>query len=250
MKFKLLFKNTAPFKCTTNRMRNSTKIKAMEIYEWSRKAQFEIVCFVETGLDDRVPADRKVLCPKSYKIARRDRSKLNSERGRGGGVLIATKTNFICENIECDETIEILAQKIQCDSLTMYLVVSYIPPEMKTRETFEKHIAVVTKIKQQSGNNPLILCGDFNMETIQYEPYENYARPTNLREIKKKYLHFVTSLEVIGLFQINTASNGYNRFLDLIFTDMPGSFRILNGTAPNLPVTEKKIHREIIVEFN
>lgn len=177
-------------------------------------SDFDIVAFCETWLSEDICSSEFI--PDNYTVLRCDRDFAVAGRSRGGGVLIAVKTDFICERLVLANdykltfpTLDLLACKVQMGSIVIIFVVLYIPNTPSCNE-----LLVVLGLLEEIclGHEHVFVCGDFNIPT--------YVRMSPSDPLFNSLSNF---LDFAGIRQCNFVKNSDDRLLDLVMTALPCS---------------------------
>jgi hypothetical protein len=122
------------------------------------------ICLSETWLCDSFYDSELGLS--NYIIFRCDRNSLTSNFCRGGGVLIAIRTDIVCTALpSIVNNIEHLFVKF-CISNTTFVICSvYFPPNSPI-SIYESFLSAVQSILLLHPNCTFIFCGDFNLSDI------------------------------------------------------------------------------------
>lgn len=174
----------------------------------------------------------------TYQVFRKDRKFGIVEQTRGGGVLLAVRSDIHCETIDCEyldlsfPSIDILICKCFLYNKHIFIVVVYIPPALEASnmrlflDAFEQLDFLQDK--------PIIIFGDFNVPSFV---------DTSARDGCKLALdNFITFFE---FHQHNNVLNLNNRLLDLVFSNV--ACRVSRDKCPLLP--EDLHHPALIVEI-
>ena len=125
--------------------------------------------FTETWLLPCI-SDSELFDSDVYTVFRCDRSRLNSRKNRGGGVLIAVKPCFKSEllNVPNSCHLEIVFVKVYVHSLVFFISCLYIAPDLPVSVLDDYSVAFdhFLNIASQSVNARIIVAGDFNLSDI------------------------------------------------------------------------------------
>lgn len=180
------------------------------------------ICLTETWLDGTV-LDPELFC-NNYIVYRCDRSKLNSLKSRGGGVLISVDKSFSSAAVPLkNSSVEMLCVKISANSQSCYVFNVYLPPD----SVIDKYIAfidnVTSIISEANPSDQFIITGDFNLPEINWTPSNddelNHLVPCDANSEKAKY--FAEAVSMLSMCQVNSTMNHMHRILDLVLTDSP-----------------------------
>ena len=202
-----------------------------------------VIVFTETWLKPSI-LNTEVLST-SYSIYRRDRD------SKGGGILIAVKSNFFSELILLpynfdNFNIEFLAIRLKFFSKTFFITCSYIPPHSDESIYFLHTRAITFVSTLLTEDDYLIVCGDFNLANIAWTVDEDDCclHPSS----KTLWIcDFFGKLSDCGLNQINFIKNPFNNILDLFFVDST-SFVIKQCSPLSLP--EDIFHPTLSLSLN
>lgn len=226
--FKLYFQNVNGLRCKQN-----------DLYEAVCDSDYDCIVLVETRLSRNILSSK--LFPDYYEVFRHDRSKLNSSKKSGGGVLIAMHKRFNCRLLESNERIEHVAVEVNItDELPIVISNSYIPPKFPV-VAYTEHLNTIIW-ESASINVPILVLGDFNLPNIRWEHQGN-------RMICQTKNNFVNSLHSKKLDQINSICNDNRRMLDLIFTNMRKLWTVKRATAVLIEEKELNNHKAVVVEL-
>lgn len=230
--------------------------KANMMFDASRRSENDLFILVETHLNENIQ-NSKIFCPKKFSVKRTDRKKnLNNNKELGGGVAIAfRKDKFECEEIILENTTEILAIKIiNSFQKPLFLVACYARNASNDigifchKNVLSRQLKAIREIVKMAEQNPVFICGDFNMRSVEYRKHEqnNYMIPENIKE--RHFKNFIESLNALGLEQINCIPNNNGKYLDLVFTNEFKACSVYKPKDVLLPDTEIH-HTETVIEF-
>lgn len=198
------------------------KTKLTELYTKSLCSNSSCICLTETWLDETV-LDSELFC-NNFIVYRCDRSVYNSEKSRGGGVLIAAEKSISSIKITLKySTVEMICVKLSSNGQSCYVFNVYLPPDALLAK-YEACIDNITSVLDDAAPcEQFIIVGDFNIPEINWTPTcdekLNFMVPFNTTSEKAKY--FTESISFLSMFQVNFTSNSLNRILDLVLTDSP-----------------------------
>lgn len=179
------------------------RTKTQEIFTSVVDSEYDLIGLVETWLHDGIQDGE--LFDDNYQVFREDRDPKKTNKGRGGGLLLAVKNNFICEkiNLVCtDKSVELLCIKISLRPKPLYVYVIYIPPSLNS-STYESLFNLL-ETSIFSSNSNFVIMGDLNL---------NENNPNIMRS-------FDIFCNLIGGTQGNTITNINNRMLDVVISDL------------------------------
>jgi len=145
-----------------------------------------------------------------------DRNHNTNTGSRGGGVLIAVKSNFkatlIKTDVDCVEQIFIL---LTFKSVSVVIGTVYLPPQ-SSLQNYELHSICVEKLIFDINPNHVILCGDYNIPKTSWSFDDLGLKSSNTTSAPATIIS--DSFAFLNLFQCNTISNTYGELLDLVFS--------------------------------
>lgn len=210
-----------------------TKISRLRLILSS--CDYDVLVFTETWLRDDI--DSTEISP-DYTFFRCDRSRVNSQHARGGGVLIAVKHHLRCEMFplsDCDQ-LEQVAVRMKLDNRSLYIITIYIPPN-SSADRYSAHAnAVQGLVNSVSADDIVLSVGDFNLPNLRWQMDDelNGYIPSNASSEQEKSL--IETLFATGLRQVNNFENINNRLLDLVFVSLPELLDLVQPPAPLLPI--------------
>lgn len=173
-----------------------------------------------------------------YNVYRRDRESTCSKKHSGGGILIAVRNHIGTirqTSWECgaeDLWLSIVPSKPGNRFPVLHLCLCYLPPDITMKDITNFHHNTQRVILSSALGDSFLLLGDFNTGAITWENGgENCGLiPTNPLDHKASLL--VETTNVCNLTQFNAIPNKNNRFLDLVFSTLPGSSIAVRETEP------------------
>lgn len=198
-------------------------------------ADYDFIALVETWLSNDVKNSE--LLPAHYNAVRCDRDFAETNTTRGGGVLLAFKTDYNVEPLDLSEfiniipLIDILGCKCSNKYSSLFIYVLYIPPRVTSIELelfFESFELLISNQKN------ILILGDFNVTH-----FVNIDLNDSKSQVIRNFLEFT------GMNQVNHTLNVHGRLLDLVVTDM-----LCDTFREILPLIEEDgYHPAIIVNF-
>ncbi len=172
----------------------------------------------------------------------------------GGGVLIATKDDLICEEIPVDTPCEMVAMKIHLAQHQPLIVISAYRPTNRDVEYDENLCQAIQTVVHNHPNAAIWAAGDFNLPDVNWnmDTIEGHRYPLAISE------NFINMANDLGLTQVVDFPTRESNTLDLFFTNrltlvnrsepLPGIsdheivFIDSNVTAKRQKPTRRKIH--------
>ena len=190
----------------------------------------------------------------SYDVFRRDRI-LVPPMTRGGGLMLAVRSNFQSREISLREQDDCIEQicvavtfgKQSTDVNEIVFILSYIPPS-SSFEIYSKHINnIIFIVNSLSYHQTPCVLGDFNIGDVcwKYNSNEKSLIPLNIKTNIETLI--CDSLYDLNMFQINFILNGINRILDLIFIRNDFIFEICKSDL--LLLNESVHHKALLMKF-
>lgn len=213
-------------------------------------SDYDVIALTETWLKQSV--DNTELFGNSYFVYRCDRSSLNSNFKRGGGVLIAVKSCFSSQSVEFTtcSNLEIAIVKIVINRISIFILCLYIPSG-SPRIIYDNVLSALNEFfnKTLIGiNDLLLLCGDFNLPYCKWMPhgeFPNVLVPSGT----ESDLDFLNSIHSHGLFQINNVSNFMGTLLDLVFLNTYDDVSVTVNDFPLVNIDKFHLPFEVILSF-
>lgn len=133
-------------------------------------SSYDIFAFTETWLNDNT-LSQQIFGP-SYVVYRLDRSRQNSNKLSGGGVLLAVNSKLVSRELFAPDgrTVEQIWATISLDNRKIYIGNCYIPPDLTNDSAvMNRYILSIHWItKQMDINDNILLLGDFNLPCISW----------------------------------------------------------------------------------
>lgn len=221
------------------RTKNST------VFMSTSQMDHDVIVLVETWLNADFN-DGEFFDTNMYRVFRKDRDFASIGCTLGGGVLIATKkhlTAMLVDMPNCESTLDQLCIRLAGDNVSLYIIVSYIPPN-SNYELYNAHVQNIFKLAPSNDCDGCLVFGDFNLSKIVWSYAPNYHSmfPSNVNSPLE--INFIDTVCSVPLRQINSFKNGLGRILDLVFISDNVKFSI--DECPN-PITAPDIHHVPLV---
>lgn len=190
-----------------------TKLKNLEVSV--EKQEYDIIVLVETWLNDDIFDGE--LGMTNFIIYRCDRSKATSDCDRGGGVMIAVRSNYTSKRIISKlGNIEHIFVIVTIDRMKILICAAYLPPQLSINH-YESLSLTIEEIYDTSGCNYMILCGDFNLPGEYWNDSGCFVQGQGSVSHQARCISDMATY--LNLKQYNNIPNSHGRFLDLIFSD-------------------------------
>ncbi len=185
--------------------------KQAELHLFVSECKPDIILGTESHLDKDI-SDGEAF-PQEYHIHRKDRNKY------GGGVFIAVSKQLnSCECTELNNSSESIWVKIQCKNQPwLFVGAHYRPPNGDIQPVIEL-TSTLTKITQEHPASNIILGGDFNLPSIDWEQASVKDKPQYGNNLNTA---FMDMLNTLGLSQMVSIPTRLSNTLDLLITNNP-----------------------------
>ncbi|XP_055527958.1 uncharacterized protein LOC129720502 [Wyeomyia smithii] len=188
-------------------------------------SEYDVIVLTETWLDDCILSPQ--LFGSSFTVLRMDRSRVNSRKSRGGGVLIAVSSRHCCciDPAPISNTLEQLWVKIQLDRSSVSIGVLYLPPDRQNDlDVIQTHADSIGSVISRL--NPLdiaVLFGDYNQRELHWVPSESSGLvvDTSRSRLTAAGSALYDAFCFNGLTQTNPVKNARARTLDLVLVNEP-----------------------------
>lgn len=181
---------------------------------------YDVIVLSETWLDDCILSSQ--LFGSNYSVFRTDRSALNSDKGRGGGVLIAVSSRISCsvDSAPVSNQLEQLWVKIVLPRNNVSIGVIYLPPDKKNDiDTIQRHIESIGAVHSHLHENDMaMLFGDYNLSDVHWtsDANDNVFVDLTRTRLNPASSTLLDGFCFHGLSQVNTIVNSGGRTLDLV----------------------------------
>lgn len=195
---------------------------------------FDSIALQESWFNSEVHS-QEVIHSTDFSINRRDRSEFDNTRNAGGSAVTFVKTEFTVEEIRLlvATITEFVATKITRTTKSIYLINCYLPPNRKQEKMYNEITLIVQEIRNNDSQANIILLGDFNYPSIEWEYSDEGALYLTPRDVhySKREMKFINTIADLRLCQINHLRNSRGRYLDLVFAD---SYETTECFGPNM----------------
>jgi len=203
---------------------------------------YDVIILTETWLSSDVHGSELGL--NGYQIFRIDRNSLNSNYSRGGGVLIAIKsdikTSLICTNFNKLEQVYTL---LSINSFKIHIGAVSLPP-VSTLPVFEAHTSSIEHLISSTNPTSNLICADYNLPLIKWSKSNQsfFASGT----MSQTSTHLIDSFSYYNFYQLNQVPNACGCLLDLVFS----SFDTPSVQLANTPiVSPDSYHPPMFISF-
>ncbi|XP_062703532.1 uncharacterized protein LOC134285984 [Aedes albopictus] len=187
------------------------------------EAEYDVIVLTETWLDDVISSTQ--LFGNAYTVYRTDRSRLNSRKTRGGGVLVAVSSSlqFCIDPSPVSNRLEQLWVKVHLDGFDVSVGVLYLPPDYKN-DLFliQQHLESIDSIMSGlSQHDYALLFGDYNHSEMLWLPSEDGGLKLDTRgsNLTGPGSILYDGFCFHNLTQINSVKNANNGILDLVLVN-------------------------------
>ena len=194
----------------------------------------DVICLTETWLNDSI-SDSELL-PTANNVFRKDR------KSRGGGTLIAVKSNLPTRELEIATTLECVAVEINLSpEKTLLLINCYRPPS--DQEFFHDFKDVITNFRLDKYWSALIV-GDFNYPGINWIDGSGFTNSTSSKE--QQFADFIMDHY---FYQLVDKPTRVNNILDLVLSNSPISIASVESSPSLADVGVPSDHYPVIFEI-
>lgn len=139
----------------------------------STNCNYDVVALSETGLNSSF-FDGELFAYQDFCLYRCDRSSLNSEHERFGGVLIAVRTDIPSERVvvPLTENVELVLVKMKFHNMNVYVCCLYIPSgsPILVYQQYTEALERVIDFIDINVEDKFYILGGFNMESVSWVP--------------------------------------------------------------------------------
>lgn len=169
---------------------------------------------------------------RNLNVFRTDRSSETSNKGIGGGVLLAVKKSILAYKVatKC-KSIESVYVAIRIKGCQLVVGNVYLPPKC-SMETISNFIEELDEVRSHFSNSEILLCGDFNLRNLIWQTdlhLDSSTVHTEQSETLYSALYFYHNLK-----QHSSIRNCNNVQLDLVFSNIEKI--IVNDSLDPLPI--------------
>ena len=222
------------------------RTKTNDLFLSLSQCDYDIIAFTETWLHSGIQNSELT---NNYRIYRCDRNEQTSRHARGGGVMIAVKSDLqstaVCIS-GCDQLEQIIV-RVVVPNFDIIVCSIYLPPNSELIR-YEQHALCVQKLIDLAGDrNVVLVVGDYNLPLLRWTHDEtvNCLLPVNASS--EQEIALVESIVSKGLHQINDLTNFNGRLLDLAFISVNRCVEVLEPPLPLLSIDNH--HRPFLILF-
>lgn len=219
----------------------------------STACNYDVIALSETWL---VPAiyDSELFGP-DFIVYRCDRSPLNSTRERGGGVLLAVRSEISSERIVVPntDTVEIVSVRLNLNCKIIYIVCLYIPSG-SADIVYCSYVEAITLFfcyVNVKDNDTVLIVGDFNMPSVDWINDDSNKRvllPTSFGSAIETSM--LSALFSFDLCQLNNVVNFQGRLLDLLFSTNRDDVTVIKSVVPLSRVDAYHVPIEVKIDMD
>lgn len=226
------------------------RTKSKNVFDFSSQCDFDVIVIVESWLNADFN-DAEFFDMKLYNVYRKDRNEELTGLSKGGGVLVAVKSQYrssLCSIDDKDGLIDQLAVCIFGSNVALTLCVSYIPPH-SSNAYYDSHISNILSLDTNLAvNSRLCVLGDFNLTDVFWSKFADNDILTPFNVNKDHEIDCVDSFLGLNLIQINHIANKLNRFLDLVFVPHDCKYTLYECL---LPISKPNVHHiGLVIELD
>ncbi|KAL1374746.1 hypothetical protein pipiens_017903, partial [Culex pipiens pipiens] len=198
-------------------------------------SDYDVVVLTETWLHGNI-LDSEFSA--NYKIFRLDRNTATSSAARGGGALVAVKSDLGAREVELAncERLEQSTVRINFHSFSLFVCGIYVRPRT-TPDVYTLHAESVQQILEKATDQDVVVVvGDYNLPDLVWVFDEDVGGFLPANASSDAEVALTESFLANGLVQINFLLNNSNRLLDLAFVNDAAAFELLQPPNSLLPI--------------
>jgi hypothetical protein len=208
------------------------RTKTEQLIVKTSDGNFDVLAFSETWLNVDILSSELFLLHQ-YTVFRCDRRFDLCGKLRGGGVLLAVRSNYLMDSIDMSAAVEkipsidIVGVKISFSSMVLYIFCVYVPPNTSL---VDYEIFFDTLSEFCLNLSSIVLVGDFNL-----------SNSSDTVSSKGYLLHDFTAF--LNFRQCNNIANAHGNILDLVLTDMSEHLSLQHS----IPILDEDSHHPAIL---
>lgn len=213
-------------------------------------SNYNIVVLTETWLTDGISDGE--LFDNRYVVWRRDRDYLSTGQSRGGGVLVATRSDMtVIPQPQFHSSAEDLWLTIcfNRSRVRLHLCVVYLCKENKGNsfsQQLSNYLSKLTDIAVQYPHDKFLIVGDFNLSNIEWlQKGDLMYQPHNMRSADEFLL--IDELNACSMSQYNGVRNEFGRILDLVLSNE--AVKVTECSDPLVPMDPYHKSLSVYVEL-
>lgn len=197
------------------------RTKIDEFFTAASESTYDVIVLTETWLDDAIESCALF---DGFAVFRCDRSIENSNKNRGGGVLIAVRNGISATRITvADRSFEHVWTRLKLANCTLVIGAVYIPPDRSTDERFMKRYTDIVDgiVCSQGTETNVIVFGDFNLRTLRWTLANDgfCTVDHNATTLTGPITAFLDGMNLCNMRQLNCTKNHLGNTLDLVFVN-------------------------------
>lgn len=132
--------------------------------------------------------------------------------------------------------LEQICVKIKINHKHLFLCAVYLPPDCDS-SLYHTHISSVSDLINNCDiNDEFLICGDYNLPGIQWNPDDEDGSLIPINVTSEKETSIADGMASLSLSQTNSLPNSRNVFLDLCFCSCPEKMAVHECSSPLLPL--------------
>lgn len=241
------------------------RMKTKQFKLSSTSSQFDVIAVTESGLHPGI-YDGELFNCNNFSVYRCDRSALNSDHERFGGVLVAVRSHIASERVvvPLTESVELVLVRLSFGKASVYVCCLYIPSgsAVSVYQEYEVALRRVIEFVDMNIEDKFFVLGDFNMTKVSWlrevddddgfsvgnflNPSSSALLPCNVGS--GTVADMLYCLLGADLSQINGVKNCNERMLDLVFASDPDDASVRLSSSPFVVVDGH--HPPLEIEFS
>lgn len=220
--------------------------KFNHLLEKTSTCDFQIIAITETWLDPTISSSE--FLDSKYIAFRSDRVDSNINASKGGGVLIAVRSDIYCEEYCNDKMkpLESICIRIPLqDKSFIYIYTLYIQPTASF-DIYNSHCGAIRELYSDVNScDTVLILGDFNLGSTTAwtinDDNTDYIPIVGDSESAKSIIarHVTSSMTDLDAHQMSSFENKFSNVLDLVYTN-----------EPDLTIVDKAVFRLLPEEIS
>lgn len=214
------------------------KSKLSDVLNSILLCNYDIICFIETWLNDSILISELFGTGFKYFVYRKDRDLEHYGKDDGGGVLIAVRTNLrsVLLNVSDTKSEDLTIRVNVAKDVFFCLTAAYFPPDIEIdyyEDFFERQSRIINDVYLDDKH---YIVADFNKSCIQWSrvPNQSFLSPSQFQgEIPET---IIQNMYFCNFYQFNAIFNHQNKLLDLLLTNDQSVTVVRDNDPLSLPV--------------